>query len=223
MRFYLLPVAIVGIVGIVAPDRASADPIYLSSTQRVYVELAANVSVQQLSAPNNSPFNAMVTASDGSNQATATLLSALLPGGIFGLGMTSVTATTLAPLAISQLIVHFLLTSPHAYSFEGSMNGAGSNGGFLADAVTGQSIFVIPGPGFASLIQQGVLQPGEYEFVTGVTSQRVMPGVSRFEVSLQLADTGVAPIPEPGTLLMVASGSTIFLQRLRRRHHPLKM
>lgn len=217
MRRSLLSVAIVGVAGVVAPTIASADPIYLMSTRRVFVELGPGNSVQELTAPDNGPFTATLTANDGINQATASLSTTLLPQGVFGFGVTSVAGSSLAPLAKAQLIVNFLLTSPHTYAFIATMDGTGSEGAYLAALLTGQSIFTVPGPGFANVIRQGALQPGSYQLAMSLTSQQVSPGASSFQVSLQLADAAEAPIPEPGTMLMVASGATLFIRRIRRR------
>ena len=172
-----------------------------------------------MTAPDNGPFTATLTATDGINQATASLSSTLSPGGFTGFGVTSVTSSSLDPVAISQMIVNFLLTSPHTYSFVATMSGAGSNGGFLADPMTGENILTIPAGTLANVIGQGVLQPGQYQLITSLTNQRVAPGASSFQVSLQLAETGGAVVPEPGTVLMVASGGAMLWRRVRRRVH----
>ena len=215
-RRFFRAAAIVIAAAVFAPAVATADPIYLSSTRRVYVELGATMPNQQMVAPDNGPFSAAVSLSDGDLSASALQASVLSPNGIFGAGATRVGETlSTSALAINQLLVNFSLATAHAYSFAATIAGS-SSGGYLAPAGSATSIFAIPAQSAADVRYAGLLPPGQYQFLVGLTSLAGRPQGS-FQVSLQLTEPNVAPTPEPATLLLLGSGGALLMTRARRR------
>jgi hypothetical protein len=215
-RRFFRAAAIIIIAAVFAPAVATADPIYLSSTRRVYVELGAFGPHREIVAPDDGPFSAAVSLTSGNLGASALQTSILSPEGIFGAGVTRVDGTfSTLPLAHNLLLVNFSLATAHAYSLMAAVAG-GSSGGYLAPTGSATNIFTIPVRPAADITHEGVLQPGEYEFLIEVTSNADRPQEG-FQVSLQLTPTGLAPTPEPATLILLGSGGALLMARARRR------
>jgi hypothetical protein len=215
-RRFFRAAAIVIAAAVFAPAIATADPIYLSSTRRVYVELGSPSPKQEMVAPDNGPFSAAISLIEGALSASALQTSILSADGIFGAGAAQ--ASALGGGTHNMLLVNFSLATAHVYSLAATMAGSGSLGAYLALKGTGTNIFTIPGHQFADVRHDGVLPAGEYEFNMGLSSLRGEQG--SFQVSLRLAQSDLAPTPEPATLILLGSGGALLMTRARRRRRP---
>jgi hypothetical protein len=109
--------------------------------------------------------------------------------------------------------------TPHAYSFTETIDGRQPERGILSSFETGQIVFVIPGYTVGTVTRQGILQPGRYQLGSEVrNSPLISDAHTSFEMSFQLAEIPAAPTPEPGTMIMIASGGLLLIRRAGKRH-----
>jgi hypothetical protein len=203
---------------------AAAEPIYVRSLRRVFVfagcppEPAPQCGVNRgFGTDNTGFFETSDTLTFGDASATASQSSSIVADGVFATGSAATEQGTGRAIAISDLFVTFDLSSAHQYDL------FGVSGTFLAG---GSSVLLwTPAAGSNNPIAQvfnsqpfsfsGLLLPGRYHLeVSGLSDRQLGPSTS-FDVSFRLAEA--APVPEPGTLLLIASGGAVMAKRLRAR------
>ncbi len=182
------------------------------------------------------PFNfartTTVTLGTGVASVSVAQNTTVTPTGWFGSG----SAGTLASLGYDTgmssanaelgMAVGFTLTEPMYYRFVGTLRSGGEGDGFVqvnfeGDADTGWFV-IADGPTVSLVTRRGLLSPGSYSFNVYAYQQsfanpnrRARDETSAFSFEFGLADQ--APVPEPATLRLFATGAAFLGGRAWRR------
>lgn len=217
---YLLLLAVFYSAGV------AATPIVTSAERQIYIGDAAYGTAYGANSPYtmSGAFFDDITMPLGTRGVTVTSNqdSNIDPGiGLFaGSGESFVGFSVLSSdgvYAVSQYIVDFDLVADHYYSLTGQLyaNMDGGNGvaSFSLVGATGLSYSATNWES-TDLTSAGILQAGSYELIVsslvdnGGDDQSLgyMGGMSSFDFDLQLRETETQDVPEPGTLVILATG-----------------
>lgn len=125
-------------------------------------------------------------------------------------------------VAQSEADVTFDLTAPHRYAFHAAVQSArsesGSGNGEFSLGITSANSEPIGIGGIGEFAAAGILPAGRYEFILeAATSVETGPGVEPSHVTASYeGDLELTPVPEPDSVLLVATGSALFLRRRAR-------
>jgi hypothetical protein len=233
---------LLGFAVLAAPLPVSADPItLLSSTRSVVADASVAPSAPIASPVYNLPIltaSMDVSTADGFATGSASLISTIDPGtGQFtGAGRTEVfhRSTNVASGGSAQSDYGFTFEVSEAQqflfaaSFATFVTDADSRALWFAELFQGppesaSSVFLFSGGDTRDLLSSGVLMPGQYRFGLSAASSSFHPGVGNssttFNFSLAFSDPGVAPTPEPASMLLFGTGLIGLLagRRMQRR------
>lgn len=234
---------LLGVALLATPLPAAADAITLVGVARSVVADAgvspvAPIGVPVINLPSLTTTMDVVTA-DGSATGSASLNSTTDPGsgqfGGSGTTLVSYNSTNAASggSAQSDYGVEFLLNEAQQFLFTGSLLtslvGETSRSLWFAelyyspfDSDARTAAFTFSGSDSRELSSSGLLLPGRYRFGFSSASSAFQTGVGGtsvdFDFDLALSDPGVAPTPEPASMILIGTGVLGILARRRMQH-----
>jgi hypothetical protein len=152
-----------------------------------------------------------------------------MPHLVSGSGFTSATATVAESAAtgigISIVTLNFVLPSVHTFLFQGHFTAGATGGSDLVDFVWSaalgsqsveETLFSEVGRTNGQIVRSGTLNPGTYylDVNAGSAVTQLAGGAALFErdafasydFTLSFAELDAAPVPEPASLFLVATG-----------------
>jgi len=219
---------------------AAADPILLSTSRLVTgratieVELLEWFDSVEASTGVPGPFNTVktttVTGGGGVASVDVQQHTTISPTGWSGSAGASTRAGGLADVehasafaeAQSETAIDFRLTEPMFYRFTGTVSGVSDDsgsGGFALVALHGPDFsWVLDSDGQAApvLSRSGLLSPGDYAF-RALALSFAFDGSQSSAFNFQFGLSDKAPVPEPATLLLFATGAAFVGRRAWRR------
>ena len=248
-----LRLALFAALAVAYPVAAFADPITITAVSRGVAVLAA------VSAGGTTDRH---TGIHGDQDSLSLTVNASLPGGnsasssstlttdLSTVGQWSGTGTNATAYSVSNgsgdvsasgdLVVEFLLATPHQFNLLGNfyMSGDESRDPFIIErslwsaSLTGSAVSLFDLRGFdsAHVERSGLLSPGTYRFQISAAAIGWNPGAVRsltssasgdFDFAFNLTPAEFeepAPTPEPASLLLLGTGLVAVLSAKRRRN-----
>ena len=135
----------------------------------------------------------------------------------------SVTGREVNTYAESLLFVRFMVTQPTSYRLNAMFDVSGDSfGQMFLDGLGERFVDLFSGGGTPSFNVSGVLMPGQYEFFSVARAEPGFPGtgIGAASFAFDFATGDPAPVPEPGTLMLFATGvAALGRTALKRRQN----
>ena len=138
-------------------------------------------------------------------------------------GLVDVEHASTSAEAQSEMAIEFRLTEPMFYRFTGTVSGVGDDvvgsGGFARVALLGPDFSWELDSDFSAapvLSRSGLLSPGDYSF-NALALSFAFAGSQSSAFTFQFGLSDQAPVPEPATLLLFATGAAFVGRRAWRR------